>query len=189
MTQGSWELKTKVANEITDPCAHVQEIWAVIGHWYHWIPGNSKYGKTGSKQVPVGLLFGTLRWVGADTSLPQRSEFNPSVWFLIWKWEDLKSVLSSHLVGKYRKKGKKKIQKQAGNSASWTQVREFNLIILYLLVCATTWPLIYIDCITWLILLYLFMIVYNCDILVWYWVSLCSIRWLIVPQHGLMCLA
>ena len=54
---------------------------------------------------------------------------------------------SSHLVGKYRKNGKKKIQKQAGNSASWTQVREFNLIILYLLVCATAWPLIYIDCI------------------------------------------
>ena len=46
------------------------------------------------------------------------------------------------------KNGKKKIQKQAGNSASWTQVREFNLIILYLLVCATAWPLIYIDCIT-----------------------------------------
>ena len=54
---------------------------------------------------------------------------------------------SSHLVGKYRKNGKKKIQKQAGNSASGTQVREFNLIILYLLVWATTWPLIYIDCI------------------------------------------
>ena len=26
MTHGSWELKTKVANEIADPCAHVQEI-------------------------------------------------------------------------------------------------------------------------------------------------------------------
>ena len=66
---------------------------------------------------------------------------------------------SSHLIGKYRKNGKKKIQKQAGNSASWTQVREFNLIILYLLVCATTWPLIYIDCID---LHDITLLVYNC---------------------------
>ena len=29
-------------------------------------------------KVPVGTLFGTLRWVGADTSLPQHSESKPS---------------------------------------------------------------------------------------------------------------
>ena len=34
------------------------------------------------------------------------------------------------------KNGKKKIQNQAGNSASWTQVREFNLInIIFTSVC------------------------------------------------------
>ena len=56
------------------------------------------------------------------------------------------------------KNGKKENQNQAGNSASWTQVREFNLIILYLLVCATAWPLIYIDCID----IHNTILVYNC---------------------------
>ena len=35
LNQGSWELKTKKTNEIADPSVHVQEILAVIGHWYH----------------------------------------------------------------------------------------------------------------------------------------------------------
>ena len=42
LNQGSWELKTKVSNEDPDPTAHALGIWAVIGHWYHWIPGKSK---------------------------------------------------------------------------------------------------------------------------------------------------
>ena len=44
---------------------------------------------------------------------------------------------------------KKKIWKDAGNSASWTQVRNFNFILfeLYLLVLATAWPLNCINCI------------------------------------------
>ena len=42
LNQGSWELKTKKTNEDADPSVHVQGIWAVIGHWYHWIPGKSK---------------------------------------------------------------------------------------------------------------------------------------------------
>ena len=84
----------------------------------------------GSKQVPVGNLIWSLKVGGADTSLPQHSDSNPSVWFLIWKREDIKSVLGSHLDRNYRKNGKKKIRKAAGNSASWTQVWKLNLILL-----------------------------------------------------------
>ena len=101
----------------------------------------------GSKQVPVGNLIWSLKVGGADTSLPQHSDSNPSVWFLIWKREDIKSVLGSHLDRNYRKNGKKKNQKSC-----WKQCFldtgmeiEFNLIGFYLLVLATTWPLTYIN--------------------------------------------
>ena len=87
-------------------------------------------GKWEVNKFLLETLFGPLRWVGADTSLPQHSDSNPSVWFLIWKREDLKSVQGSHLVGFYKKNEKKKIWKDTGNSASWTQVRKFYFILL-----------------------------------------------------------
>ena len=85
-------------------------------------------GKWEVNKFLLETLFCPLRWVGADTSLPQHSDSNPSVWFLIWKREGAKSVKLSHLVGILWKNEKKKIWKDAGNSASWTQVRKFNFI-------------------------------------------------------------
>ena len=64
-------------------------------------------GKWEVNKFLLETLFGPLRWVGADTSLPQYSDSNPSVWFLIWKREDLKSVKGSHLIGFYKKMGKR----------------------------------------------------------------------------------
>ena len=55
-------------------------------------------GKWEVNKFLLETLFGPLRWVEADTSLPQHSDSNPSVSFLIWKRQGVKSVKLSHLV-------------------------------------------------------------------------------------------
>ena len=81
-------------------------------------------GKWEVNKFLLETLFGPLRWVGADTSIPQHSDSNPAVWFLIWKREDLKSVKGSCLNWILQKNGKKKIWNDAGNSASWDTGKE-----------------------------------------------------------------
>ena len=84
----------------------------------------------GSKQVPVGSLIWSLK-VGGSLHLTS-SVFRLQPFSLVSDLEERGCEICEALPSGWNiiENEKKKIQKDAGNSASWTQVRKFNFILL-----------------------------------------------------------